>query len=136
MTGLFVKCLTTLPNLHTLKVVSMWDRKLVKVLVTALRKEKPQLQRVRTLVLPTAAHQLLRYCPNVEDLTCCNAPDGNFVETLVASGLNHLTKFSAMYVQSMGSSWWSAACFASRSLATRWAHENSHRDGGGLSGDS
>ena len=106
---MFVKCLTALPNLHTLEIVSVWDYKLVKVLVIAMRNEKPQLQRIRTLVLPPEAHELLRYCPNVVDLTCRNAPNEPFVDSLMASGLNHLTKFSAVYVRSIGDIWLSAA---------------------------
>jgi len=96
----------------------MYERKLATSLVTALGKEKPQLQRVRTLVLSHNMDELLRYCPNVEDLTCTSAPDKRFIETLVASGLNHLTKFSAAHVR-MGDIWSSAAYFVSCSPPMR-----------------
>lgn len=119
LTKLFAKCLTALPNLHSLEIVSAWDHKLAEVLVTALGKEKPQLQRVRTLVLPPQAYGLLRYCPNVEDLTCCRSPDEHFIETLVESRSNHLTKFSAVYVRELGDTWSSAAYFVSRSPLMR-----------------
>ena len=96
-TKLFVKCLTALPNLHTLEIVSMWKPGVVMSFTTALVKENPRLQ-VQTLVLPPTAHWLLRYCPNVEDLTCCTTgPDECFVESLLVSGLNHITKFSVLY---------------------------------------
>ena len=111
---LFVKCLSALPDLHTLEIVSsMWNTE-PKVLVTALGKEKPQLRRVLTLALPSDAPQLLQYCPNVENLRCSSAPDGRFLETLVASGLNHLTKFSAVYLRETGDNWPSRAYFVSR----------------------
>ena len=98
---LFVKCLTTLPNLHTLEIVSIWRTEAVDAFQTALRKEKPrfQLQRVRRLILPPAAHRLLGCCPSVEDLTCCSVRPGEyFIGSLVASKLNHLTKLSVMYL--------------------------------------
>jgi len=111
---LFVKCLTALPNLHTLEIISVWDPKLVKAVVAAMRKEKPKLQRVRTLVLSPETHELSRYCPNVEDLTCRMAPDERFTESLGASGMNHLTRISALYnAQGRRNIWLSAACFAS-----------------------
>jgi len=95
---MFVECLATLPNLHTLEIVSMTEGRIVQSLATALEKKKPNLQQVRTLVLPPAAHWLLRYCPNVENLTCCaEKPDERFVESLVIGGLEHITKFSVLY---------------------------------------
>jgi len=97
--GFFVNCLTTLANLHTLEIVSMGeDGRCVQPFVTALKKTKPQPRQVRTLVLPLTAHLLLRYCPNVEDLTCCAMkPSEAFVESLVAGRLSRVTKFSILY---------------------------------------
>ena len=95
---LFVECLTVLPNLHTLEIVSMRKDENVQCFAAALETAKPRLQlrQVRTLVLPPVAHWLLRYCPNVEDLTCCCAttPDEAFVGSLVVGRLNLLTKFA------------------------------------------
>jgi len=110
---LFVKCLTVLPNLHTLEIALMWDGELAKVLVTALGKEKPQLQRLRILTLPPEVHQLLWYCPNVENLRCSSAPDECFAETLMASELNHLTKLSVVYLARKVDVWQSRAYFVS-----------------------
>lgn len=98
-TKLFVECLATLPNLHTLEIFSMQEHELVQAFATALEERKPPLQQVRTLVLPPTAHWLLRYCPNVEDLTCCAMrPNNSFVESLMAGGPNHITKFSSLYL--------------------------------------
>ena len=114
---LFVKCLTTLPNLHTLEMVSILKYEVVGAFQTALRKEKPrlQLQRVRRLILPPAAYQLLGCCPNVEDLTCCSARPGEaFIGSIVTSGLNRLTKPSVMHAGG-GNVWLSGDHFVSRS---------------------
>lgn len=96
---LFAECLTVLPNLHTLEIVSMRKDESVQSFAIALERAKLQLQlrQVRTLVLPPSAHWLLRYCPNVEDLTCCaTKPDEAFVGSLVAGRLHHLTKFAVL----------------------------------------
>ena len=97
---LFVKCLTTLQNLHTLEIVSMQGDERVQSFAIALERTRTQLQlrQVRTLVLPPTAHRLLRHCPNVEDLTCCaTEPDEDFVESLAACRSNHIAKFSVLY---------------------------------------
>ena len=97
MTELFVKCLAALPNLHTIEIVSMRGGGDIRSFPTALEQTRLQLQlqKVRTLALPPNAHWLLRYCPNVEGLTCCAAePDEAFVESLVVGGLNRVAKFS------------------------------------------
>ena len=113
---LFVECITTLPNLHTLEIVSMSGGRIVQSLATALEKRKQEIQQVRTLVLPPAAHWLLRYCPNVEDLTCCDAkPDERFVESLVVGGLNRITRFSVLYPE--GRDIWSSRSTSFPSLS-------------------
>ena len=97
---LFVKCLTTLHNLHTLEIVSMQGDERIQSFAIALDRTRTQLQlrKVRTLVLPPTAHRLLRHCPNVEDLTCCaTEPDVDFVESLAARKSNCVTKFSVLY---------------------------------------
>ena len=94
---LFVECLTTLPNLHTLEVAYAPLNQVVKYFVDALKKRDSQFQQVRKLVLPDAVHWLLRCCPNIEDLTCCGtAPGVDFVESLAAGGSNHITKLTVL----------------------------------------
>ena len=58
----FVKCLKSLPNLHTLEV---WG-----VVATALEKalEGVNLPQIKTLILSTDYHPILRHCHNVEDV--------------------------------------------------------------------
>jgi len=96
---LFVECLTVLPSLHTLEIISMRKHGCAQSFATALEGAKLQLQlrQVRTLVLPPIAHWLLRYCPSVEDLTCCAAkPHEAFVGSLVLGRLNRLAKFAVL----------------------------------------
>ena len=64
---LFVKFLGLLPNLHTLEVPGEIVR-ITGALERALKGiELPQ---IKTLVIPPAAHPLLRHCRNIEDLVC------------------------------------------------------------------
>ena len=89
---IFIGCLVTLPNLHTLEIISMgyYPESLRRALNGA------QLPQVRTLVLPYVAHDLLRHCPNVDDLTYtpCHH-DREFIESLVMGG-QKLRRFAVM----------------------------------------
>ena len=88
-----------------------------------LAKVNPRLQQVKTLILPPAAHWLLRYCSNVEDLACCaTGPDKWFVEAIAMSGLNRITKFSVLY-PGHGDIWQSRVQFVSTAKVT--LHESS-----------
>lgn len=90
----FARCLAVLPNLHTLEVVSMAVH-YSQYLHTALRGVK--LPQIRTLILPSRAHHLLRHCPNVDDLTCTPfSPDEKFVESL-AKGRQKLRRFAVLF---------------------------------------
>jgi len=62
----FVKFLESLPNLRTLEIGSVDYYPDPPLLENALKGIK--LPRVKTLVLPPAAHYLLKCCPNVEDV--------------------------------------------------------------------
>jgi len=61
----FVKCLESLPNLHTLEIARA-DADVTTPLENAL--QRVQLPQIQTLILPSTAHPLLRHCPNVEDV--------------------------------------------------------------------
>jgi hypothetical protein len=65
MLPLFVKCLASLPNLHTLEVP--WaDVRVIGPLENALKRiELPQ---IKTLIVVPTAYPLLRHCHGVEDL--------------------------------------------------------------------
>jgi hypothetical protein len=90
----FVKCLAVLPNLHTLEVISMGTHYSQPLHDALIGVEFPQ---IRTLVLPSMAHCLLRHCPNVDDLTCTPfRPDQEFVESL-AKGQQRLRRFAVLF---------------------------------------
>ena len=62
---LFVECLESLPNLHTLE--TGWARDSITApLKDALKGAK--LPKIKTLIIPPAAHPLLRHCLYVEDV--------------------------------------------------------------------
>ena len=80
----FVKCLKSLPNLHTLEIG--W----VEYSVTTLLKDAlkgVKLPQIKTLILPLVAHPLLKHCPNVEEVFCAfyryeNVPSDGFLRSL------------------------------------------------------
>ncbi|KAF9644288.1 hypothetical protein BDM02DRAFT_998054 [Thelephora ganbajun] len=91
---IFARCLAVLPNLHTLEVISMGTH-YSEPLREALKGVK--LPQIRTLILPSMAHYLLRHCPNVDDLTCTPfRPDKEFVESL-AIGQQKLRRFAVLF---------------------------------------
>jgi hypothetical protein len=63
----FVKCLESLPNLHTLEI-PFADERITDQLANALKLIK--LPQIKTLIIPPATHPLLRHCHGVEDLVC------------------------------------------------------------------
>lgn len=63
----FVKCLKSLPNLHTLEIGEM-DYHARHSLGKALGRVK--LPQIKTLILPPTAYSLLSHCDNVEDVVC------------------------------------------------------------------
>jgi len=90
----FTRCLAILPNLHTLEVISMGT-----LCSEPLRKalNSVNLPQIRTLILPSMAHRLLRHCPNVDDLTCNPfRPDEEFVESL-AIGQQKLRRLAVLF---------------------------------------
>jgi len=64
---MFVKCLESLPNLHTLEIVRA-GASATSPLKDALKRVK--LPQINTLIIPPTAHPLLRPCRNVEDVVC------------------------------------------------------------------
>ena len=62
----FARCLSSLPNLHTIKLGSFGDGPDTTLLETALGRIR--LPRIKTLIIPEPAHPLLKHCPNVEDV--------------------------------------------------------------------
>lgn len=69
----FATCLKALPNLHTLRIMHAHSQ-----MTTALKNafENVSLPQIRTIILPTCAHNVLRACPNIVELIC-NEGDGS-----------------------------------------------------------
>lgn len=62
-----VKCLESLPNLHTLEM-GWADDSITALLKGALKGVK--LPQIKTLIIPPTAYPLLQHCLNVEDVAC------------------------------------------------------------------
>ena len=78
----FVNCLQSLPNLHTLELCHVHQE-----MTTKLKQvfEGTNIPSIRTIVLPTSAHHILRSCPNVEDVTCNAGGGSEILGTIAAS---------------------------------------------------
>ena len=63
----FVRCLESLPNLHTLEIGRV-DGSYVIPLKRALKRVK--LPQIKTLILPPTTYPFLQHCCNVEDVVC------------------------------------------------------------------
>ena len=63
----FLKCLQSLPNLHTLEIGRVNNFPTTELKYALMGVELPQ---IKSLILPPAAHFLLRHCRHVEDVVC------------------------------------------------------------------
>lgn len=84
----FAKCLAKLPNLHTIQIVHAHSQ-----MTTALKNafEGRSFPGVRTMILPACAHEILRCCPLVEDVTCNESDGSKIVTALCAAKASKLT---------------------------------------------
>ncbi|TFK69229.1 hypothetical protein BDN72DRAFT_840707 [Pluteus cervinus] len=71
--GSLVRCLKSLPNLHTLQIYRAHTQMTTHFKITF---EGHLLPQIRTIILPTYAHNVLRCCPNVTTVVC-NGGDGS-----------------------------------------------------------
>ncbi|KAF8159183.1 hypothetical protein B0H34DRAFT_654539 [Crassisporium funariophilum] len=70
----FIAAIHALPNLHTLQILRT-HHKMSSMLKSAFQGQIfPQ---VRTIVLPSYAHHILRCCPEVRTIVCCSWDDGS-----------------------------------------------------------
>ena len=80
---LFVGCLESLPNLHTLET-SWVDRRIASPLEDALK--RINLPQIKILLISPAAHPLLQHCHGVEDLACVvRSADPDIPDTILCS---------------------------------------------------
>lgn len=66
----FIKCLGSLPNLHTLEIGQEdgYTTHSLKKNALRLKLNGVKLPQIKTLILPPAVHSLLKHCPNIEDV--------------------------------------------------------------------
>jgi len=88
----FANCLQSLPNLHTLELCHVHQEMTTKLKQAFEGKKIPS---IRTVVLPTTAHHILRSCPNVEDVTC-NVGDGSQILGTIAANCPKVERISGM----------------------------------------
>jgi len=83
----FAECLAALPNLNTIQVVHAHSQMTTPIRNAFRGKSFPT---VRTVIMPSCAHEILRCCPAVEDLTCNENDGSKLVGALVAAKCNNL----------------------------------------------
>ena len=87
----FASCLQSLPNLHTLELCHIHEGMATKTKKVFKGVAIPS---IRTVVLPTVAHHILRSCPNVEDVTCSYG-DGSPILGAIASKCPKVKRISS-----------------------------------------
>jgi hypothetical protein len=83
----FVKLLQSLPNVHTLQVPHAHSA-MTGALKTAF--EGSSFPSIRTVIMPTCAHEILRCCPETRDVTCNEGDGGRLVSALADAGCSQL----------------------------------------------
>ncbi|KAH7905693.1 hypothetical protein BJ138DRAFT_735342 [Hygrophoropsis aurantiaca] len=78
----FARCLSSMPNVQTIEVVHAHSQ-----MTTALKNafEGRRFPSVRTAIVPSCAHEILRCCPLVEEVTC-NEDTGSTVIGAIIKG--------------------------------------------------
>ena len=73
---LFIKCLKSLPNLHTLEIGACSE----DATTTQLKKVFGcvKLPQIKTLIIPPSAYPLLQHCCDVEDVICVAKDEARF----------------------------------------------------------
>ena len=75
--ALFANCLAALPNLHTIQISHVHSQLTTPLKNAFAGKTFPS---VRTIILPPAAHEILRRCPDLEHITANEHEGGRFVD--------------------------------------------------------
>lgn len=83
----FVKLLQCLPNLHTIQIPHAHSA-ITGALKAAF--EGSVFPSVRTLTMPTCAHEVLRCCPGAREVTCIEEDGGRLASALADAGCNEL----------------------------------------------
>ncbi|KAF8432408.1 hypothetical protein L210DRAFT_3558364 [Boletus edulis BED1] len=76
----FAACLATLPNLNTIHFVHI-EWRMPTVIRNAFRGKR--FPSVRRISLPSSAHEIIKRCPNLEEVTCVDGDGSKIVQSLV-----------------------------------------------------
>ncbi|KAG8710789.1 hypothetical protein FRC11_004125, partial [Ceratobasidium sp. 423] len=90
----FVKLLGALPNVHTLEIPHAHSA-MTKALKEAF--EGNVFPSIQKIILPTCAHEILRCCPEVREVTCNEDDGGRLVSALVHNGCKKLEVLRGVY---------------------------------------
>ncbi|KAG6375870.1 hypothetical protein JVT61DRAFT_2734 [Boletus reticuloceps] len=76
----FAACLATLPNLTTIQVIHAHSQ-----MTTAIKNgfQGKQFPSVRRISLPSSAHEIVKSCPNLEEVTCTEGDGSTIIGSLV-----------------------------------------------------
>ncbi|CAE6381150.1 unnamed protein product, partial [Rhizoctonia solani] len=83
----FVKLLRALPNVHTLEIPHAHSAMTGALKQAFEGKTFPTIQRI---ILPTCAHEILRCCPEIREVTCNEDDGGRLIGGLVQNGCKKL----------------------------------------------
>ncbi len=89
----FVRCLKILPNLHTLYLIHAHSQ-----MTTALKKgfKGHSIPQIKTLIIPSCAHEVLRSCTGANRVTC-NEDSGGKLVTAIKAGCPHVQALMHVY---------------------------------------
>lgn len=90
----FVRLLSALPNIHTLEI-SHAHSAMTKALKDAF--EGNVFPSIEKVILPTCAHEILRCCPEVREVTCNEDDGGRLVSALAQNGCKKLEILRNVY---------------------------------------
>ena len=95
----FIKCLESLPNLHTLELRRV-EYSITTPLKGALKGVK--LPQIKALIIPPTVHPLLQHCPDVEDVVCVitdeTLPCDGFLRSLTSKRGSKIKRLSVPFL--------------------------------------
>ncbi|CAE6521385.1 unnamed protein product [Rhizoctonia solani] len=83
----FVRLLQTLPNIQALEIPHAHGS------ITSILKshfEGNTFPTIRRVVMPTCAHEILRCCPGIQDVSCNEGDGGTLISAMVSAGCKNL----------------------------------------------
>jgi hypothetical protein len=94
--SLFAELLETLPKVHTLEVLRIGSMNPGPLELCFKGKSLPSIQRI---VLPTRAHEILKCCSKVREVTCNEGDGRQLIDALLYAGCNGLESLRGVMVE-------------------------------------